>query len=127
MKRAITNPTSAAVVGAIFCLPLALLFAMLLLKIEPNLGPLQPLLTSPDPDQPDVIGSLVALGALLLVVAALGINLVAIGRTLRAGGSLTAHPASLALVVVALVAIVAVAGGIAADQYPCWIGAPNCD
>ncbi len=88
------------------CLPFALLFTLLTLNIEPNFGPLQPLLTTPDPDQPDVVGSLIALGILLLVLAAFIINLKLIVRALRAGGSITAHPVNLVLAVATLASIV---------------------
>ena len=127
MKNSLTNPRSAAIISGIICLPFAFLFALLVLNIEPNFGPLQPLLNNPDPDQPDVLGSLIALGTFLLVLAAFMINLIQIVRTVRAGGSITAHPVNLVLAIATLAAIVVVIGAIIVDQYPCWIGVPNCD
>lgn len=127
MKNILENPRLAAVISCIICLPFAFLFTLLMLNIEPNFGPLQPLLTSADPDQPDVLGSLIALGTVLLVLAAFIINLVQIVRTMRAGGSITSHPVNLLLAAATLAAIVVVLGGIIVDQYPCWVGVPNCD
>ena len=127
MKNVLASPKSAASVSLLLCLPFAILFSLLMLKIEPNFGPLKPLLNNPNPDQPDVIGSLIALGTFLLVVAAFTINLRQLMHTARAGGSLFAYPANLVLAVIALAAIGFVIGSIIIDQYPCWIGVPNCD
>ena len=127
MKNFLTNPGSAAIISCIICLPFAFLFTLLVLNIEPNFGPLQSLLNHPNPDQPDVLGSLIALGTTLLVLTAFLINLMQILRTIRAGGSITAHPVNFVLAVVTFAAIAMVIGGIIVDQFPCWIGVPNCD
>ena len=127
MKNSLANPRSAAIISAILCLTFAFIFTLLILNIEPDFEPLQPLLTSADPDQPDVLGSLIALGAFMLVLAAFIINLKQIVRTMRAGGSITTHPVNLVLAVATLAAILVVIGLIIKDQYPCWIGVPNCD
>ena len=127
MKNIMTVPRSTAIISLILCLPFALLVSLLMLNIEPNFGPLQPLLNNPDPDQPDVLGSLIALGTVLLVLAAFMINLIPILRTIRAGGNLTAHPVNLVIAIATLAVIIMVIGGIIVDQYPCWIGVPNCD
>ena len=98
-----------------------------MLNSEPNLGPLRFLLQNPDPDQPNVVGSLIALGTLVLVVVALVLNLMSITWTMRAGGSMTAHPVNLVLAAVMVSLVAWVVGAIVVDQYPCWIGVPNCD
>ena len=127
MKNILANPRSIAIIGFFLCLPFTLLFTLLILNIEPYFGPLQPLLNNPDPDQPDVLGSLIALGTMLLVLAAFIINLIPVVRTLRAGGGLTSHPVNLVLAIATLATIAMIIGGIIVDQYPCWIGVPNCD
>ncbi len=38
-----------------------------------------------------------------------------------------AKPLNLVLVVAALVVVLAFVAGMVIDQYPCWIGVPNCD
>jgi uncharacterized membrane protein YidH (DUF202 family) len=121
------NPKSAAILSFILALPGAILFSLLVLAIEPNFGPLQPLLTSPDPDQPDVGGSLVALGAMLLLIVAFVVNLRIIWRAMRAGKSIAAHPVNLVLAIAMLAYVTSIVGSVIADQYPCWIGVPNCD
>lgn len=127
MTKIITNPTSAAIISIILALPITILYSLLVLNIEPNFGPLQPLLTNPDPDQPDVLGSLIALGLMLLLPVALIINLRIIMQAKRAGKSITAHPINLVLAVAILALITIIVGEIVVDQYPCWIGVPNCD
>ena len=127
MTNIFTNPKSAAIVGFILALPFVTLLSLLLLGIEPPLGPLEPLLNNPNPDQPDVLSSLIVLGAFLLSVLACVIVRAPIVRTMRAGGSLLAHPINLMLAVVILSFITMLVVGLIVDQYPCWIGVPNCD
>jgi uncharacterized membrane protein YidH (DUF202 family) len=127
MKNVLATPRSIAILSVILCLPFAFLFTLLMLNIEPNFGPLQPLLRDADPDRPDLLGSLIALGTLLLAVAAFLMNFGQIRRTVRLDGSLTASPANLLLAIITLAAIAMVLGAIVVDQYPCWIGVPNCD
>ncbi len=123
----LTNPTSAAIISFLLALPFVTILSLLLFHIRPPLGPLEPLLNNPDPDQPNVLGSLIVLGAFLLAVAACLIARAPIVRTLQAGGSLFAHPANLMLAVVILSFITMLVVGLIVDQYPCWIGVPNCD
>jgi hypothetical protein len=120
----LTNPTSAAIISFLLALPFLILLSLLLLHIEP---PFARLLNNPDPDQPNVLGSLIILGAFLLAVLACIIVRAPIVRTMRMGGSLLAHPINLILAVVILFFITRLVVGIIVDQYPCWIGVPNCD
>jgi hypothetical protein len=123
----LTNPMSAAIISFLLALPFVTILSLLMLGIEPPLGPLEPLLNNPDPDQPDVLGSLIVLGVFLLSVLACIIVRAPIVRTLRTGGSLFAHPINLMLAVVILSFITMLVVSIIVDQYPCWIGVPNCD
>jgi hypothetical protein len=122
-----TNPTSAAIISFLLALPFVTILSLLMLGIEPPLGALEPLLNNPNPDQPNVIGTLVVFGALLLAVAAGLIARAPIVRTMRAGRSLLAHPIHLMLAVVTLSFLTILVLGLAVDQFPCWIGVPNCD
>ena len=79
------------------------------------------------PDQPNVIGSAIVLGAWLLSVAAIIVTISPIVRDARAGRPLVTHPVNLALASVILLFVVAFVVSIVVDQYPCWIGVPNCD
>ncbi len=127
MKTILTNPTSAAIISFILALPFVTILSLLMLGIEPPLGPLEPLLKNPDPDQPEVLGSLIVLGAFLLAVLACIIVRAPIVRTMRAGGSLLSHPMNLMLAVVLLSFFTMLVVGLIVDQFPCWIGVPNCD
>jgi hypothetical protein len=122
----LANPTSAAIISFILALPFVTLLSSLLLGIEPPLGPLEPLLRT-DPDQPNYLGLFIVLGAFLLAVAACLIARASIVQTLQAGGSLFAHPLNLMLAVVILFFITRLVVGLIVDQFPCWIGVPNCD
>jgi hypothetical protein len=126
-----SNPSaqtrSIAILSGVLCLPFAAIFTLLITHIEPNFGPVQPLLNNPNPDQPDVPGSLIVLGTLLLVIAAFIINLLPILRSVRSGGSIAAHPVNLIFAILTLADILWVFGSMILDQYPCWIGVPNCD
>jgi hypothetical protein len=127
LKNHLTNPKSAAIISVVLALPFLTMFSLLLLGIEPPLGPLEPLLKNPDPDQPNILGSLVVLGAFLLAIVAGIIARAPIVRTMRAGGSLLAHPINLTLAVIILSFFTMMVVGFFVDQFPCWIGVPNCD
>lgn len=116
---------SAAIVGAVLALPFALLYSLLVLHIEPPLRVLESLKVAPD--QPNVVGSAIVLGAWLLSVVAFVVTLSPIVRDARAGRPLLTHPVNLALAIVILLFVVAFAVSFVVDQYPCWIGVPNCD
>lgn len=126
MKTMFTNPRSVAIIGFILALPYVAVISLLMLGIEPPLGPLAPLVEAP-PDQPAVAGTLIVLGAFLLSLVAFTINLVLIVRNVRAGQPITANPVNLVLAAVVLFFITLFVGAIIVDQYPCWIGVPNCD
>ena len=117
---------SAAILGAILAVPFALLYTLLVLHIEPPLRLLESL-TTVGPDQPNVVGSAIVLGAWLLSVVALGVTLSPIVRDARAGRGVTTHPVNLALAGVILFFVGGFVVGIVVDQYPCWRGIPNCD
>jgi len=120
----LTNPRSAAIISIILALPFVTILSLLLLGIEP---PFAPLLNNPDPDQPNVLGTLIVLGALLLAVAACLIARAPLVQTMQAGESLFAHPMNLLLAAVILFFLARLAFGLIVDQFPCWIGVPNCD
>lgn len=127
VKNILTNPTSSAIIGFLLALPFVTVLSLLILGIEPPLGPLESLLKNPDPDQPNVLGSLVVLGVFLLAILGGIIARAPIVRTMRAGGSLLAHPINLTLAVVILAFLTILVVVFFVDQFPCWIGVPNCD
>jgi hypothetical protein len=120
----LTNPGWTAVISFILALPFMMLLSMLLLDIEP---PFAHLLDNPNPDQPDVLGSLIVVGTFLLAVVACIIARVSIMRALQAGRSLFAHPINLVLALVIFSFITMFVAGLIIDQMPCFLGVPNCD
>jgi hypothetical protein len=70
---------------------------------------------------------IVVFGLLWLGMTAIIFILRQLVRNIRAGESLLAHPAKMILAVAALSCIALFVGGIIVDQYPCWLGVPNCD
>jgi hypothetical protein len=120
----LTNPKSAAILSFILVLPLAII--RLLESLNMN-GPVERLINGPNPDQLYVPGQLLALVLLSLPVAAGFIARRPIVNTLRAGGSLFAHPVNLIIVVVILASLAWSWGSWVVDQWPCFVGVPNCD
>jgi hypothetical protein len=50
-----------------------------------------------------------------------------IARTMQAGGSLFAHPIHLIIVVFILATFAIGFASFIIDQWPCFLGVPNCD
>jgi hypothetical protein len=123
----LADPRAASIAGVLLALPFTTLFTMFaVLHIEPPLGPLEPLVTAPV-DQPNVVGTAIVLGAWLLAVVAFVVSVGPVVRSARAGNGIAADPINLAVAAAILVVVVSFVGGIIVDQYPCWIGVPNCD
>lgn len=117
---------SAAIGGVLLALPLATMFMLLTLGIEPPLGPLGPLVTA-EVDRPNVVGSAIVFGAWLLAIVAFIVNVFPVVRDARAGQSIATNRANLVVAVATFVFVALFVGAIIVDQYPCWIGVPNCD
>ena len=122
-----TNPAATAILSMLLALPFVTILSLGLFQIMPPLGPLEALLNNPDPDQPNVIGTVIVVCTFLLAVAACLIARAPIVRTMQAGRGLFAHPIHLMLSVVILSFITMLVVGLFLDQFPCWIGVPNCD
>jgi hypothetical protein len=113
------KPKIAVLVGLLLCLPLVILLWLAVLGIEPAF--------MVGSGQPSLTGSLVVLGAALLLPIALVVTLAPVVRNLRQGGRFAAYPENLILAGTILVVLLIIIGAIVVDQYPCWIGVPNCD
>jgi hypothetical protein len=70
MTEIVRNQRVAAVTAILLFLPGAILFSLMLLGIEPSLGPLQTYLQPSDPESPHLLGSLIFLTLIVVFPAA---------------------------------------------------------
>ena len=119
----LTNPRSALVIGVVL-----FLFPVILSLLD-SLGwlSLDRLFNGPNPEVAYLPGMFMSLGLILFPMAAGMIAGGPIVRTLRAGGSLFAHPIHLIIVVFIVSAYTIGFANSLIDQWPCFIGVPNCD
>jgi hypothetical protein len=123
VKANLADPRTAALTSFLLALPFTSLILMLMLGIEPGFGSLDPLLRAPG----SRLGSYIVFGALLLLLGGLAISGVTVVRSVQAGKGLMTDPVNLLLATGILLVLLLFAGAIVVDQYPCWIGVPNCD
>jgi len=119
----LANPRSALMLSIIL-----FLFPVTLALLD-SLGweSLERLFNGPNPEVPYVPGQIISLALISIPVAAGIIAGGPIVRTLRAGGSLFAHPFHLIIVVIISFLFAAGLVGLIVDQWPCFMGVPNCD
>lgn len=127
MKSITTNPRAAALIGFMLALPFSLLFPIAVFQIEPFHGFLNTLFTEADGVRQNTLSKMVLIVTISLLPVASVIALAPVLRSVRAGNGLGAHSMNLSLAVAILFFIAMIVGGFAVDQYPCWIGVPNCD
>jgi hypothetical protein len=123
MKAIIANPKYAAIASFLLALPFITLFLLLMLGIEPNFGPLDPSFKSINGH----LGSFIVLGLLFLMLVGGLVSAIPVVQGIKTGNGITAFPLNLLLSIVIFLFIAAFIGAIIADQYPCWVGVPNCD
>lgn len=123
MKSISTNPRTAAITASLLALPFAILFPLYALGLEPSIEPLVSRLGMDEIR----LDSFIVFGAFALLLAALGVSSAPILRNVRAGRSIAANPVNLVLALAILFTVILILGAIVVDQYPCWIGVPNCD
>jgi len=127
MENTISNHKSAAIVGFLSAMPLAILLLIQVYDIEPLKGFFETLTTEADGHQISALGRIFEASALLLLPLGFVISLVPVMRNVRAGDGLTANPVNLLITVALFIFIAILVISIIIDQYPCWIGIPNCD
>lgn len=119
----LTNPRSALVISIMLILfPVVLLWLRSLDWLS-----LDRLFNGPNPEVAYLPGQVLSLLLISIPIAAGIIAGGPIVRTLRAGGSLFAHPVHLLIVVVISFLFAAGVVSLIVDQWPCFIGVPNCD
>ena len=120
-------PRSSAVIGVLLTLPLAFLISIEWFQIEPFSSYFRSITTEPGSNRINSLGLAITFGSLLLLPVAFLVARVPIASAKKAGGSARAYPANLAVSFVILAAMLWILGAFIVDQYPCWIGVPNCD
>jgi hypothetical protein len=119
----LTDPKSALMISVV------LILSVVILSLLDSLGwmPLECLFNGPNPEQPYVLGQVISLALISIPIAAGIIAGGPIVSTLRGGGNLFAHPLHLIIVVVISFLFAAGVVSMIVDQWPCFIGVPNCD
>lgn len=111
MNNSTKNIGAAALISLILVAPFAFL------ELRYNTETSRNLIHFPIP----VFGVLWLLATVFIIIVA------SIVRTVRAGDSLLAHPATLLFRLVFLALVAWLWGGLFIDQLPCFLGVPNCD
>jgi hypothetical protein len=119
----LTNPRSAALISVILFLSPGIL------PLLDSLGwlSLDRLFNGPNPEVAYLPGQVINLLLISIPIAAGIIAGGPIASTLRAGGSLFVHPINLIIVVIILSTFAIGFASFVIDQWPCFIGVPNCD
>ncbi len=118
-----TTVSRSATIGAALAVPFSFLMTLLLLRIEPPLGAA----LRGAPDEPNVVGTAIVLGALALSIVGLALAVAPVVRASRAGATLTSARGDLVVAAFILLFVGLFVGGVVIDQLPCWRGVPNCD
>lgn len=119
----LTNPKSTLMISiALFLFPV-------IIALLDSLGwmPMDRLFNGPNPEQPYLPGQILSLALISIPIAAGIIAGRPIVSTLRARGSLLAHPTHLIIVVVILFLFATGVVSLIVDQWPCFIGVQFCD
>ncbi len=128
MENTISNQKSAALAGFLLAVPLAILLLIQMFDIEPINGFYKILTTGADGHSINAFGRIMEIGALLLLALGFVISLVPVVRNARAGyGFTAANPLNLLVASALFIFIAWLVISNVIDQYPCWIGVPNCD
>jgi hypothetical protein len=119
----LTNPRSTALISV------ALILSLGMLPLLDSLGWLSTdlLFNGPNPEVAYLPGQILGFGLILFPIAAGVIAARPIVNTLRGGGGLFAHPINLIIVAFLVTTFALGFGSFMIDQWPCFIGVPNCD
>jgi len=123
MKAISVNPKYTAITSFLLALPFITIFILYVFRIEPSLGPIDPYL---NPEYSH-LGSFIVFGSLVLLLVGFTTSVIPIMGSIKTGNGIAANPINLLLSIIILFFILAFIGLIVVDQYPCWIGVPNCD
>lgn len=118
-----TNPRSTSLISI-----LLILFNIIAIALRNELEPLIRSMSGPSIEVAYLLFQVIIAG--LSVILPLTAGIIAGGpiiNTLRAGGSLLAHPINLTIVIALSLLIILLSCFLLVDQWPCFLGVPNCD
>jgi len=127
MENIISNNKSSAIIGFLLAMPLAILLLIEIFDIAPLSGFYKTLTTEADGHRISTLGRILEVGAVLLLPLGFVISVVPVVRNVRAGNGLTTNPINLLIAAALFIFIATLVIINVIDQYPCWIGVPNCD
>ncbi len=119
----LTSPTSSLMASVALMLPIVVVSYLGFIRWES----LEQLFNGPDRTQFYLPGQLIMLGLFAFPIAAGVIASRSIANTLRSGGGIFAHPIHLIIVVVISFLFTSGVITLIIDQWPCFMGVPNCD
>jgi hypothetical protein len=128
MENIISNQKSATIIGSLSVVPLALILLIEISGIEPFHSFFVALTTeSGNNPRLSTSGRILTLGALLLLPIGFIVSLAPVVRNARAGYGFATNFFNLLIAVALFIFIAILVSNFVIDQYPCWIGVPNCD
>lgn len=126
MDMLFASPKRAAILSAILAAPMLILVLTAVFGIEPLQGFFQSFWTRPDGRQSE-LSLVLVLVFLAMMIAGLAVSVMSLIRTRNDGGAVGAGAMNLFIACAIAAFLLTLAGGIIADQLPCWMGQPNCD
>lgn len=127
MENVVSNNKSSAVIGFLLAMPLAVLLLISIYDIEPLSGFYKTLTTKADGYSISVLGMIFEIGALLLLLVGFIVGFAPVARNIRAGNGVAANSLNLLIAAALFIFVAGLVIVNVIDQYPCWIGVPNCD
>lgn len=117
-----------ALIAIALALPLAIILFVEISGVEPIRGFFVAMTTEGGSDpRLSVFGKVVLLSALFLLPVGLVISVVPLVRDTQSGRGLVSSPINLFVGVVLFIFTATLVVHFVIDQYPCWMGVPNCD
>lgn len=127
VENIITNQKASAIFGLVLALPLAFVLFIEMFNVVPLSGYLRTLTTEADGYQLSIFGKIFLIVTFLLLPIGFVISLVPIVKNIRHSNGIMLSPFNFLTAAVLFIFLAILVTGFIIDQYPCWIGVPNCD
>ena len=113
----------AAILALALCLPIVILLSLIATGVEPEIVRQDRVLNG----GVSRLGSILSLGATLLLPFASLICLLPVVGKGGTHGTIATNIPNLLLAIAILLLFLSIFGAFVIDQFPCWVGVPNCD